>query len=86
MSITSVHCKNVWVILTCFCLPELLTSIDDCNSDNHKWVETTQTFIQCISQVFCAILEVYSNLYVYNLNTRFLAGLGLIINHDWCAK
>ena len=41
------HCKNVWVISTCFCLPELLTSIDDCNSDNHKWVETTQTFLQC---------------------------------------
>ena len=43
----AIHCKNVWVISTCFYLPELLTSIDDCNSDNHKWVETTQTFLQC---------------------------------------
>ena len=32
------HCKNVWVTSTCFCLPELLTSIDYCNSDNHMWV------------------------------------------------
>ena len=42
------HGKNVWVILTCFCLPELLISIDHFNSDNHKWDETTQTFLQCI--------------------------------------
>ena len=38
--------KHVWVISTCqFCMPKLLTSID-CNSDKHKWAETTQTFLQ----------------------------------------
>ena len=26
------------VISTCFCMPELRTSIDDCNLDNHEWV------------------------------------------------
>ena len=52
------HCKNIWVISTCFCLSELLTSItrDDCNSDNHKWVETTQTFLQCSSVAESAAL------------------------------
>ena len=39
-------------------LPELLTSIDDCKSDNLKWVETTQTFIQCVVVVqACHALE-----------------------------
>ena len=29
------------------CLFELFTSIDDCNSDNHKQVVTALSFLQC---------------------------------------
>ena len=43
------HCKNIWVISTCFCLPELLTSIDDYTTISG--LKQLKTFLQCINRV-----------------------------------
>ena len=48
----TVHCKNVWVISTCYCLPELLTSIDIATQLNHKQTfDSWQTFLQCTYRI-----------------------------------
>ena len=74
VTVSAVHCKNVWITSTRFWLPELNRTIDDLQLRCPNWVKVTQSFLQCGTVIFYTRILECSRTVVYMYAGGFHSG------------